>query len=298
MTVRAIILCLLLFSVAEAQHLHAAEIGAANNGQSSLETVQQKLQLLKTLLSKSPAVERATHSENETVRQKIVSARAIHAKASNELGAGNTARADELLDEALQLIESASRQSPDPLQPERDQRKHYTELLEGLHNLQATYHDLSLHLSPKAGLASPGEPDRVPGMIDQAQTLARNHHYREAAELLNNAHSAIIAALNKLLKSTALMYDSKFKSPVEEFDYEMARYLSYEELIPIAYAELNPGEESIKISARFVQESREMRDRARQQAASGDLPSAIASLNEAVKHLQAALRMAGLVLPE
>lgn len=67
------------------------------------------------------------------------------------------------------------------------------------------------------------------------------------------------------------MYDLKSKSPAEEFDYEMARYLSYEELVPIAYAELKPGEDSIKLSERYVQESREMRDRAKQQAVSSDL---------------------------
>jgi hypothetical protein len=73
------------------------------------------------------------------------------------------------------------------------------------------------------------------------------------------------------MKSESLMYDLKSKSPAEEFDYEMARYLSYEELVPIAYAELKPGEDSIKLSERYVQESREMRDRAKQQAVSSDL---------------------------
>jgi hypothetical protein len=34
------------------------------------------------------------------------------------------------------------------------------------------------------------------------------------------------------------MYDLKFESPTEEFEYEMSRYPSYEELLPIGYVEL------------------------------------------------------------
>lgn len=296
MTVRTITLWLLLLSMTAAQGLYAVEIRGPSTGQPSLETVQQKLQLVKTLLAKSPALQRAARSDDATVKQQAATARTLYAKANDALNAGNTARADELIDEALQLIENATRRAPDPLQTEREQRTRYSELLEGVHNLLATYHDLRLRLSPKA--TSAPEPERIPGLIDQAQTLAQERHYREAGELLKSAHAAIITALNKLLKSTTLMYDLKFKSPAEEFDYEMARYLSYEELVPIAYAELKPGEDSIKLSERYVQESRELRDRARQQAASGDLQSAIGTLLEAVKHVQAALRMVGLVLPE
>lgn len=298
MTVRTITLWLMLLSLTEAQGLHAAANRELSTVQPSLETVQQKLQLVKTLLAKSPALKRAARSDDETVKRQAATVHALYEQAKDALGAANPVRADELLDEAMQLIENAARQAPDPLQTEKEQRTRYTELLEGLHNLMDTYHDLRLRLSPKASIAPLVEPARVHGLIDQAQTLAHDHHYREAGELLKSAHAEVITALNKLLKSTTLMYDLKFKSPAEEFDYEMARYLSYEELVPIAYAELKPGEDSIKFSERYVQESREMRDRAKQQAASGDFQSAIGTLLEAVKHVQAALRMLGLVLSE
>lgn len=298
MTLRIIARWLLLLTMSVAQGLYAAENRMPSTGQSSPEMVGQKLQLVKTLLTKSPALERAARSDDATVRRQTEAAHALYDKANDALGAGNTARADELLDEALQVIENATRQAPDPLQVEKEQQRRYAELLEGVHNLLATYHDLRLRLSPKAASAPEPESGRVPGLVEQAKTLAHDRHYREAGELLKSAHEAVITSLNKLLESTSLMYDLKFKSPAEEFDYEMARYLSYEELVPIAYAELKPGADSIKLSERYVRESREMRDRAKQQAASGDLQAAIGTLLEAVRRVQAALRMVGLVLPE
>lgn len=295
MTVRAFTLWILLLSMTDAQGLYAAENRTLSTDRPSLETVQQKLQLVKTLLAKSPALERAASSDEPTVKRQVATAHTLYARANDALNSGDAAQADELLDEALQLIENATRQAPDPLRAEKAQQARYTELLEGVHGLQTAYQDLRLRLAPKAGMAP---PERVSVLIDQARSLAHVRHYSEAGELLDNAHALLITALNKLLESTTLMYDLKFQSPAEEFDYEMARYHSYEELVPIAYAELKPGEDSIKLSERFMQESRELRDRAKLQAASGDLQSAIGTMLEAVKHVQAALRLTGLVLPE
>lgn len=295
MTVRTFTLWLLLLSMTEAQGLYAAENSLPNTNRSSLETVQQKLQLVKTLLAKSPALQRAASSDDPTVKRQAATAHTLYARANDALNSGDAAQADELLDGALQLIENATRQAPDPLRAEKAQQARYTELLEGVYGLQAAYQDLRLRLAPKAGMAP---PERVSVLIDQARSLAHVRHYSEAGELLDNVHALLITALNELLGSTTLMYDLKFQSPAEEFDYEMARYHSYEELVPIAYAELKPGEDSIKLSERFMQESRELRDRAKLQAASGDLQSAIGTMLEAVKHVQAALRLTGLVLPE
>ena len=72
----------------------------------------------------------------------------------------------------------------------------------------------------------------------QAATMAaQDRHYHQSGELLTSARAADIVALNKLLCSTAVMYDLKLKSPPEEFEYEMSRFPSFEELVPIGYVE-------------------------------------------------------------
>ncbi len=269
MTWQAMILWLLLLSLTGTQNLDAAGIKDVGAGPSPLETVQQKLQLVKMLLAKSPALERATRSDDASVKQQTATIPILYANASDALKAGDAEHAEKLLDEALQLIENATHQTPDPARMAKKQQARYTELLEDVNNLLATFHDLRLSLSPPS-ISPLAEPVRVSSLMGQAKTLAQDRHYREAVELLESAHAAVISSLNQLLKSKALMYDSHFKSPAEEFEYELSRYRSYEELVPIAYTELKPGEDNVKLSAHYVQESRTMRDLASQQAMDGD----------------------------
>jgi hypothetical protein len=68
----------------------------------------------------------------------------------------------------------------------------------------------------------------IHSLLDHAQALAHDGRYREAGVLLKNAHATVIS----LLGSTSLMYDFKLHSAAKEFDYQMAHYHSYEDLVP------------------------------------------------------------------
>ena len=302
MTIRMLALTILLLSQSPPHDLYAEGFTIENQNEHppSLEAIQQKLQLVKTLLDKSPSIERATHSDDTTANQITDKARILYADAIGYLKAGNTSQAEASLDAALLLIEKASRMSPDPLQEEAKLRARYAELKEGLQSLQSTYHELRHRLFPNIAAAPPIDAslEDIHSMSKQAQILALDRHFKEAGDVLQNAHAAAITALNKLMGSNSLMYELKFQTDAEEFDYEMARYSSYEDLAPIAYNELKPGEDSIKLSERYVQESHTIRDAAKQQAKQGDLRTAINSLQEAIKRIQTALRIVGLILPE
>ncbi len=308
MSGRAIAPWLPLVALAVAQGLHGAPpatappraTGGETIGQSPQEMIQHKLQLVHLLLTQSPALERAARGDDAAAKQQAAAARTLYAKANEALGAGNAAEAEQLLDEALRLIASASRLAPDPLQAEAEQRTRYAELLEGVRAFQKTHQAICDRLSPTNGPAPAvaADLDRIRGLVERARTFAHAGRYREANKLLAEAHETVVSALNKMLASATLVYDLKFKSAAEEFDYEIARYRSYEELIPIAYAELKPSGGAVNLSERYVKESRATRDIAQQQAARGDYRSAIKTLQEATGRLQTALRAVGLVVPE
>lgn len=297
---------LLALAAAQAPHAappvtaapHATEEGTL--GQSPQEMIQRKLQLVHLLLTRSPALERAARSDNAAVKQQVAAVRTLYAKANEALSAGNATEAEKFLDEALRLIAATSRLAPDPLRAEAEQRARYAELLEGVRVFQTTHQAICDRLSPKNGPAPAvaADLDHIRGLMEQAQTFARTDRYGEANKLLAEAHATVVSALNKMLASATLVYDLKFKSAAEEFDYEAARYRSYEELIPIAHAELKPSSGAVTLSERYVKESRATRDLAQQQAARGDYRSAIKTLQEATGRLQTALRAVGLVVPE
>lgn len=266
--------------------------------QPSREEIQQKLQMVKMLLAQSTTLERAARSDNAQVKLPAEVARTLYTRASDAFGAGNLVWAGAFLDEAISLMEDAARLAEDPLQVETGDRARYAELLDDVRAFQATYSDARQGLSAKDAREYDLQVESTRGMIEQAQAMVRDGRYKDSCEQLEKVHAVYISVLNKLFGSTALLYDLKFKSSAEEFDYELARYRGYEELLPIARAQLKPDPGTLQLSDRFAEESRAARDKAQKEAAHGDHKLAIGILQGATKRLQTALRTIGLETPE
>ena len=266
--------------------------------QPSREEVLQEMQLVKMLLAKSPLAERAASKNDDQIKQPMELARTLYNRANEAFNAGNMVWAGAFLDEALSVMEDAARLSSDPLQVETKQRARYAELMEDVRAFDATYQDVRKGIPPKDAKKYDAEIEPTRNLIHRAQTLVRDGQYPEGSELLEKVHAIYISVLNELLASTAFVYDTNFKSPVEEFEYELARYRSYEELIPIARAQFKPDENTLKLSERYVQDGHTALGTAEKQAAGGNHPSAIKTLQEATKRLQTALRTIGLEVPE
>lgn len=305
----AIAPCFALLALAGAPCLHAetpasvpAKTLAALSADkpSSREVVQQKLQLVKMMMTQSTAIDRATHSKDAAVKQKADNLLALYARAYNAFEEGDTAGAEKLLDEVMRNITEIARQVPDPHQIEADQRARYEELAESMRGIQVTYQEMRNNMSPddKHLPALNANLKRIRNLVEQAQALAQQKRYQEASKLLENGYTTGVSDLNKLMGSEVTTYVFDFATPAAEFDHVMARYRSYEELVPIARAELKPGADSSKLSERYIQESRAARDSALKQAAGGNHKVAIITLHEAIRLLQTALRTIGLSVPD
>jgi tetratricopeptide (TPR) repeat protein len=266
--------------------------------QPSREEIIQELQLVKMLLAKSPLAERAASNKDGQVKQPMELAHTLYNRANEAFNAGNMVWAGAFLDEALSVMEDAARLSTDPLLVETKQRERYAELMEDVRAFDATYQDVRKGMPPKDIKKYDAEIEPTRNFINRAQTMVRDGKYPEGSELLEKVHAIYISVLNELLSSTAFVYDTNFKSPAEEFEYEMARYHSYEELIPIARNQFKPDESTLKLSERYMQDARTAHGTAEKQAVGGNHPAAIKTLQEATKRLQTALRTIGLEVPE
>ena len=257
---------------------------AADAGQLSRVEVQQKLQLLKMLLAGSSSA--SSHSTELAT---------LNAKASDAFANGNLTVADTLADEALSAIENAKRLSSGTSKVELTR---YADMLEDIQSLEATYLNAYKTLPAAEKQTYDTLIGRAPPLIAQAQALTRDRHYSKAIEHLETVHEIYVAAINKMVADTAVVYDNEFDSPVEEFDYELVRYQGYEELTPLAKAQFQPNKGILQLSERYIADSREIRDQAKQQAASDKYQFAIQTMQNATKRLQTALRAIGLVVPE
>src|SRR3990167_1818352 len=119
---------------------------------------------------------------------------------------------------------------------------------------------------------------KIDGMVGRADALLAGGQQREANRLLNDAHTIVVSALNRMLSAETIVYELKFDSPADEFRHELARNGSLEELVPIAFARLNVSSEAAALAERYVRLSRGLVQVAHKQAGDGNHRAALKSL--------------------
>lgn len=298
----ALILALMLLAGAASGAARATAPGGANvqPAASGLQaSVDNKMRLVKLLLDQSPAVHRIPQSGNAQARSMLAEAQAAYARAGGEAQGGRLDAAARLLDEALRQIVAASRLVPDPGQVAAQERARYAQLSEAVRSFQSLYRKVSERgaKNMQAAAFAP-DLDRIGALLDKAAASAAGGNHKEANAQLTDAYKIVVSMLNRALASETIVYDAKFDTPAEEFSYELARNGSYDELIPIALGQLHTAPETAALSERYAQQSRQLREVARQQAGGGDYRAALKTILEATGHLQRALRAAGLVVPQ
>lgn len=262
-------------------------------------TLDNKTRLLKLLLAKSPAVQRIPQSDNEQAKKLLASAQTLFAQAATAAGSGQIEQAARMLDQALLELVSASRLVPDPAQLLAQERMRYADLHETVRTFLSLYK--GTRAQPGFGNATPAaalDADRIQRQLEKAEALANGGHHTDANAVLDDAYKSVVTTLNNMLMAATIVYDQKFASPSEEFQHELARNRSYEELVPLALAQLNTSRESAQLSERYVQQSRELREVAQKQAAGSDFPAALKTIQDATGHLQRSLRVAGVSVPQ
>ena len=275
--------------------------GAVDVGASPLRAkLERKLRLVKLVLAQSPALQRIPQSNNAQAKKKLADAQLLYAKAENESNAGRSEAAIRLLDESLRQIASASSLVPDPVEQAAQERSQNTELREAIRTFQALHRSLSSRMATNKQQASTVavDIDRIDGMVDKGDALVAGGNQHEANVVLNSAYKMVVSTLNKILAAETIVYGLKFDSPAEEFRHELARNRSYEELIPIALAQLHTARETATLAEGSTQQSRELRAAAQKQASGGGYQAAVKTMQDATTHLQRSLRIAGVIVPQ
>lgn len=295
---------LILAGVSVAGVAHANQPETTPPGAQSPAALQaayaNKLRLVGVLLAQSPAVRRIPDSGNSAARRKLAEAQSLHAGAEGEAAAGNLESAVAMLDRALLEIVGAARLVPDPAQQVAQERARYLSLAESTRAFQSLYDGLAARMAERRVRANAPAYDsaQAGAALAQAETLARGERYDEAGKLLLRAYADVVGALNGLLMAQTIVYDQKFASVADEFRHELARSRSYEDLVPLAVAQLGPTRETAGLADRYVQQGRGLREQAQRQADGGDHGAALKTLQEATGHLQRALRIVGVIVPQ
>jgi hypothetical protein len=282
-----------LLAEATTQKLAAQSGGHEAQKEIPVDAARQKIMLAEMMLQSKGAKAVAEGGE-AAAKSSLSNAVAKIQGAKQEISAGNGTRAAQLADEALQLV-SAATKSASKDEAAKQQRARYTELRDTLHNFQESHRQNYERTVKKRGKSAAVDYDhaKVDALVNEAQAAADKGQYNAANDALIKAERLVTQAIGAMLDAQTIVYDLNFDTPADEYAYELKRFASYEELIPVAIEEKRPAESVVKLMDTYVAKGRSQRDEAVSKAKSGNYPDAISMLLSATEEIRRALRLAG-----
>lgn len=242
----------------------------------------------------SKSSKRVAASDNAEAKAMLDDSKSKMEQAKSALDAGDLATAQGLIDDSMRLFNAASIMVPSEAVI-AEQRKRYEDLLKELEQSKATHQENYDRMVKKEGKEAGVEYDaeQVDILVVEAGKLAAEKDYDSAAATVDSANRMVNEAITTMLKDQIITYELNIDTPEGEWAYELDRYLGYEELIPIAIENKKPNKGQLFLINRSVDKAKGMADIARETAAAGEYPKAIAQVMDATKEVRKALRLMG-----
>lgn len=256
--------------------------------------VQQKLDFADVLVNQSKVALRLEKSEDPKAKKLHQQAREKITAARETLAKGDNSAAEALADEAVRGMSMAARLLPSSQEELADPKLRYKELLDAVQTFAVSYQQNRQRLQSKKGeQANVLDEKAFNELISEAKADEKAGNLEEANRKLGQAQRLVAKALAQLMASEVVVYDKTFASPKEEYEDELARYRSYEELIPLAIEQKKPTPLIVDQMDEFVKKGDQLHKEAALKAEAKDHKAAIALLQDATAYLQRALLVAG-----
>ena len=133
----------------------------------------------------------------------------------------------------------------------------------------------------------------VAKLLAEGDSLIKKQKFKQAMKKARQAERMIAEAMNEMLGSRTLVYELKFETPKEEFDYEVKRYFGYLELIPVALEVKKPRQTSIDLMQKYVDKGKFFHDKAHESMAKGNHKEALVVIKDATKEVRRGLMLLG-----
>ena len=256
--------------------------------------VKQKLGYAQMVIG-SGSAKRIENSGNPQAITMLNDARGQIDAAKASLAGEQLQQAMTQVNEGLRLMTAASRQiTTESEMAGVNHKAKFEELSNSLKTYEGSYKKnmeraTKMKQPVKAKLDKP-EYDRL---VAEGKSLAAKGEHYAANKSLKKAQAMITSVLTSMLHAQTVTYDKKFETAQEEYEYELARFENYEELIPLAIEQKQPSQRALELIDSFVQKGAKIRDEGKEVAAKGDYKMAIMAVQAATSNLQRALRMAG-----
>ena len=126
-----------------------------------------------------------------------------------------------------------------------------------------------------------------------AASLAKSKKFAKARKEISLAERLVSESLNTMLGSKTIVYELKFETPKDEYDYEVKRYVGYLELIPVALEVKKPRPASIKLMESYRKKGEFFAGKAEESIKAGRYEEAIVVIKDATKEVRRGLMILG-----
>ena len=257
-------------------------------------SVKNKLSYASMVLS-SASAKRVEESGNAEAMAILNDARSNIANAKTSLESSDYETAMGQVNEGLRLVTAASRAiSTESHMSAVNHKAQYDELVNSLNTYDGSY-KRNVERAKKNGEKPSSSLDEgaYNALVTSGKAKAKNGDYAGANKDLNKAQNMITSVLTEMLHAQTITYDKSFDTPKEEYEYELSRAESYEELVPIAIEQKKPSQRALGLIDGFVAKGVRIKSEGKDVAAKGDYKMAIMAMQAATSNFQRALRIAG-----
>lgn len=256
--------------------------------------LKQKLSFADMMINKSEGAKRVAASSNAEAKARLKDAQDKLAAGQKAFDADDLPLAKARTDEATTAMADATRLVPSEAAKAKAKAR-YDELVQGINGLEASYAQNYEAIVKEGGAKNVEKIDttKIHSTMATAKALADQGLYDKANEILSIAQNEASNALNKMLANRTMSYELKFAGPEQEYAHELARYSSFEELIPSAIEQKQPSKEMLALMDSFVNKAKEKRDLAATAAKQRSFAAALENIKSGTEQLESALRLVG-----
>jgi hypothetical protein len=257
--------------------------------------IQQKAGYIGNLTTKSISAHTIEQSGGNAGHADLERARALVEAARADLKAGDLAKADAELNEALALVNTQTRSLSASRVANERLEEAYQKRLKAVRTFLAAYRRVAAEKG--GGSSAAKEGDALSSMVDDAEGLAKKGDLAQAKSRLDEAYVLTTKHLREMRKGDTLVRSLNFATPKDEYDYEIDRNDSHQMLLKIATGDNPPSPQQLQEIETLRKKAEELRRTAERQGAGGDYKAGIRSLEDSTAELLKAVRTSGLFIP-
>ncbi len=269
-----------------------APVKAGDAGSLSEASISNRLKLLENFTSSRKTLDRLERSGSREANAHFAATVAASEAASRALEARDLEAASSSIETGYEQMALTLRLAKDQSRQTKLAAERYEALSQQVTGFREAFRRIASEKNDPE-ISALVDQQQLDELIGKARLLAGENGYQQANEMMQRAATMLERALSVAQDRETLVQELIFRTPHEEFEYELRRNESYDALV--ALLERRGGSTgALQVMRGVLLRNREARAEARAMVASGDVAEAISMLEERSEEMSRVLQMLGL----